>query len=118
MVDVYLGVFFSAGFPSIASYGVVVLSWWFSSGLFSCPRFVVPWVMHIGEVIVSSLCSGRWQVADCLFSCALKQIVIWVNVSLSLVQSAFRNSGNLRLHCYWEMAGMLFPFCRLSREPR
>ena len=68
-------------------------------------------------MIVSSLCSGRWQVADCLFSCALKQIVIWVNVSLSLVLSAFRNSGNLRWHCYWVMAGMEFSFCHFSGVP-
>lgn len=72
---------------------------------------------HIGEVIVSSFCSGRWQVADWLFPCALKQVVIWVNVSLSLVLSGFRNSGNLRLRYYWEMAGMGFPFCRFSGVP-
>ena len=45
MVSVYPGVLFSTGFPSIASCDVVVLSWWFSSGLFSYPGFVLPWVM-------------------------------------------------------------------------
>ena len=68
-------------------------------------------------MIVSSFCSGRWQVADCLFSCALKQVVIWVNVSLSLVLSAFRNSGNLGLRCYWVMAGMGLSLYRFSRVP-
>lgn len=68
-------------------------------------------------MIVSSFCSGRWQVADCLFSCALKQVVIWVNVALSLVLSAFRNSGDLRLLCYRGMAGMGLSLHRFSRVP-
>ena len=46
-----------------------------------------------------------------------KQVVIWVNVSLSLVLSGFRNSGDLRLRCYRWMAGMGFPFCRFSDVP-
>lgn len=45
MVIVYLGVFFSTGFPYVAFSGVVVLSWWLSSGLLSYPGFVPPWVM-------------------------------------------------------------------------
>lgn len=45
MVNVYLGVFFSSGFLSVVLSGAVVLSWWFSSGLFSYPGFVLPWVM-------------------------------------------------------------------------
>ncbi|WP_219847395.1 hypothetical protein, partial [Raoultella ornithinolytica] len=43
--SVYLGGFFSTGFSSIAFSGVVVPSWWFSSGLISYPGFVLPWVM-------------------------------------------------------------------------
>ena len=46
-----------------------------------------------------------------------KQVVIWVNVSLSLVLSAFRNSGDLRLRCYWGMAGMGLSLYRFSRVP-
>lgn len=45
MVNVYLGVFFSSGFLYVVLSGAVVLSWWFSSGLFSYPGFVLPWVM-------------------------------------------------------------------------
>ena len=68
-------------------------------------------------MIVSSFCSGRWQVANWLFACAFKQVVIWLNVSLSLVLSAFRNSGDLRLRCYWGMAGMGLSLYRFSRVP-
>lgn len=117
MVSVYPGVFFSTGFPSIASCDVVVLSWWFSSGLFSYPGFVLPWVMAYRRSDCFVVYSGRWQVADCLFSCALKQVVIWVNVALSLVLSAFRNSGDLRLLCYRGMVGMGLSLHRFSRVP-
>ena len=40
-----------------------------------------------------------------------------MNVSLSLVLAAFRNSGDLRLHCYWGMAGMGLSLYRFSRVP-
>ena len=77
----YLGVFFSAGFPSIAFSGVVVFSLWFCSGLFSYPGFVLPLVMHMAGVIVLSFYSGIWHMADWLFPCAFKQVVLWPDMS-------------------------------------